>query len=86
MSENKYCHLAAVDTGDGLRVVQIEGTSVYVGDMVSIDTGEIGSVTVEIFAEVGGDEYTFIEKLTPIYGATGVYRRAWTREEAHADS
>ena len=86
MSERKYCHLVTVDTGEGLRVVQVKDTSVYVDDMVAIDTGEIGPVIAEIYAEIGGDEYTFIGNLTPIYEATGVYRHSWSREEAHADS
>lgn len=86
MSESKYGHLATVDTGEGLRVVRIEGTSVYVGDMVSIDTGEVGSVVAEIFVQIDGEEYVFIAKLNPIYEATGVYRHVWTKEEPNADS
>ena len=86
MSENKYCHLATIDTGDGLRVVRVEDASVYVGDMVSIDTGEIGSVVSEIFAKIGGETYTFIASLNPVYEATGVYRHVWTKEEPNADS
>ena len=86
MSENKYCHLVTIDTGEGLRVARIEGVSVYVGDMVSIDTNEMGTVIAEIYAEIGGEEYTFIANLNPIYEATGVYRRIWTKEEPNADS
>ena len=80
MSERKYCHLATVDTGDGLRVVRVEGASVYVGDMVSINTGEMGPVVSEIFAEIGDEMYAFTEKLNPIYEATGIWRHVWTRE------
>ena len=80
MSERKYCHLATVDTGEGLRVVRVEGASVYVGDMVSIDTGEMGPVVSEIFTEIGGEMYAFTEKLNPIYEATGIWRNVWTRE------
>lgn len=86
MSERKYCHLATVDTGDGLRVVQVEDASIYVGDMVSIDTGEMGAVVSEIFTEIGDEMYAFTEKLNPIYEATGVYRRVWTKEKPNADS
>lgn len=81
MSESKYCHLAAVDTGEDLRVVRIESTSVYVGDMVSIDTGELGTVVAEVYININDEYYAFIAKLNPIYAATGVYRCAWTKEE-----
>lgn len=88
MSETKYCYLVTVDTGEGLRVAHVdrEASSVHNGDMVSIDTGEMGIVVAAIFTEEGGEDYSFIANLNPIYEATGIWRHAWTREEANEPS
>ena len=86
MSEKKYCRLATVDTGDGLRVVHVPDEIVYEGDVVSIDTGEMGVVVAVIFTEEGGEEYAFIANLSTIYEATGLYRHVWTREAATDES
>lgn len=50
MSERKYCHLATVKVGDDLRVAHVDrdASSVCAGDMVSIDTGEMGVVNAVI--------------------------------------
>lgn len=82
MSERKYCHLATVDVGASLRVVRIdrEAPSVHAGDMVSIATGEMGTVAAVIFTEEGGEDYAFIADLCPIHEITDIWRHVWTRE------
>ena len=86
MSESKYCRLVSVDTGDDLRVVRVDNASVYVGDMVSIDTGETGFVVAETYTKVDDDVYALVASVNHIYEATGVYRHVWTKEEPDADS
>ena len=82
MSETKYCRLATVDTGDGVRVVKVDReVSVYEGDMVSINTDEIGTAIAVLFLQENEDTYRFISNLNPIYEATAVYRHAWPCEE-----
>ena len=87
MSETKYCRLVTVDTGDGLRVAHAEsGISVYEGDMVSIDTNETGIAIAVLFMQEGGEEYSFIANLNPIYKVTAVYHHSWSREEEANES
>lgn len=85
MSERKYCHLATVKVGEDLRVAHVDRdvSSVYVGDMVSIDTGEMGVVNAVIFTEEGGDDYSFIASVCHIYEITSIWRHAWAREESN---
>ena len=82
MSERKYCHLATVKVGEDLRVAHVDrdAYSVHTGDMVSIDTGEMGAVVAAIFTEEGGDDYSFIASVCHIYEVTSIWRNAWTRE------
>jgi hypothetical protein len=82
MSERKYCHLATVKVGEDLRVAHVDrdASSVHTGDMVSIDTGEMGTVVAVIFTEEGGEDYAFIADLCRIYEVTSIWRHAWTRE------
>ena len=87
MNESKYYRLVTVDTGDGLRVARVgRGILVFAGDLVSLDTDETGVAIAVLFIEEGSDGYAFIANLNPIYEATVVYRRIWTKEEPNADS
>lgn len=88
MSERKYCRLATVKVGDDLRVahVDIDASSVCTGNMVSIDTGEMGVVNAVIFTEEGGDDYSFIASVCRIYEVTSIWRNTWAQEESTDES